>query len=540
MAFDDPSDEQAEEEIDLRKYLSLFWNWAWLILLAALIAGVAAYFISSRMTPVYEASTTVLVNEAPANKTTDYNSVLMSQKLTNTYSELMTTDNVLSIVSNQLGLSYPLEDLKDMITVTTVQDTQLMTVTVETESPPLSANIANAVATVFAGYIQDIQTQRFAQSKNTLEKQMAESEAQIESFQAQADNATTLADKNSYEEKVTQYREIYMGAQQSYEQIRLSEAQSVSSIVQVEPATIDPKPVKPKVFRNSMIAAVIGFLLAAGVIFIREALDDTIKSPEDITNKFKLPVLGVINHFKSDEETLITVTEPRSPTAEAYRTLRTNVSYSSVDKPLHRIMVTSTEPQEGKTTTICNLGVVLAQNGQRVILTDCDLRRPSVHTFWGLTNHQGLTTLFSQPGDILKDMLQPTNIDNLKVLTTGLLPPNPSELIGSQKMQQILGAMSEIADIVLVDTPPTLAVTDAAVLAPTLDGVLLVVRPGKTRTSGLRQTIMQFQQVNAHILGVVLNNVDLQGKPYAYRYHYYSNYSAYQSYYGKKEKVKGK
>ena len=165
-------------------------------------------------------------------------------------------------------------------------------------------------------------------------------------------------------------------------------------------------------------------------------------------------------------------------------------------------MVTSTEPQEGKTTTICNLGVVLAQNGQRVILTVCDLRRPRIHSFLGLSNHQGLTTLFYQSGDILKDTLQTTNIENLKVLTTGLLLPNPSELIGSQKMQLILAAMSEIADIVLVDTPPTLAVTDAAVLAPTLDGVLLVVRPGKTRISGLRQTIMQFQQVNVHVLGV--------------------------------------
>ncbi len=530
-----------DDEIDLLKYLTLFWNWAWLILLAALVTGIIGFLVSSRMTPIYQASTTVLVNEAAANKTTDYNSVLMSQKLTNTYSELLVTDNILTTVGTQLGLSYPLEDLKKMISVATIRDTQLMTLKVETEDPNESAAIANAIVAVFADYIQDIQSQRFAQSKNALEQQMREAEANIGSYETRAAAAATLAEKDTLEAKVRQYQEIYMGLQQSYEQIRLSEAQSVSSIVQVEPARPEETPVKPRVLMNTAIAAMIGFLLAAGVIFVREALDDTIKTPEDITNIFKLPVLGVINHFKTeDEEALITVSEPRSPSAEAYRALRTNVSYASVDTPLRAVLVTSTEPQEGKTTTISNLAVVLAQNGQNVILTDCDLRKPRIHTRWKLTNQYGLSTLFSQPNDLVTNLLRPSGVENLRILTSGMIPPNPSELIGSQRMRRIIADMQQTADIVLLDTPPALAVTDAAVLAPALDGVILVVRPGKTRRSGLRQTIMQFQQVNAHILGVVLNNVDLQGKPYAYRYQYYSNYSAYQSYYGKSEKAKAK
>ncbi len=522
-----------DDEIDLLKYLTLFWNWAWLILLAALVTGIIGFLVSSRMTPIYQASTTVLVNEAAANKTTDYNSVLMSQKLTNTYSELLVTDNILTTVGTQLGLSYPLEDLKKMISVATIRDTQLMTLKVETEDPNESAAIANAIVAVFADYIQDIQSQRFAQSKNALEQQMREAEANIGSYETRAAAAATLAEKDTLEAKVRQYQEIYMGLQQSYEQIRLSEAQSVSSIVQVEPARPEETPVKPRVLMNTAIAAMIGFLLAAGVIFVREALDDTIKTPEDITNIFKLPVLGVINHFKTeDEEALITVSEPRSPSAEAYRALRTNVSYASVDTPLRAVLVTSTEPQEGKTTTISNLAVVLAQNGQNVILTDCDLRKPRIHTRWKLTNQYGLSTLFSQPNDLVTNLLRPSGVENLRILTSGMIPPNPSELIGSQRMRRIIADMQQTADIVLLDTPPALAVTDA--------GVILVVRPGKTRRSGLRQTIMQFQQVNAHILGVVLNNVDLQGKPYAYRYQYYSNYSAYQSYYGKSEKAKAK
>jgi polysaccharide biosynthesis transport protein len=290
--------------------------------------------------------------------------------------------------------------------------------------------------------------------------------------------------------------------------------------------------------QNTLLAAVLGFLLAAGILVAREALDDTIKTPEDITKRFKLPVLGVINHHAPEKDSPITMTDPRSPTAEAYRTLRTNVSYTGVDKPLRTLLVTSAEPGEGKTTTISNLGVVLAQNGVKVIATDCDLRHPRLHTYFGLSNRQGMSTLFAQPNDSLTGMLQPTKVDNLNVVTTGLLPPNPAELLGSQKMQRILAGMRQTADIVLLDTPPTLAVTDAAVLAPTVDGVLVVVRPGKTRASGLRQTLEQLRQVNARILGVVLNDVDLRRQPYAYRYHYYRNYAAYQTYYGSHGKEK--
>jgi capsular exopolysaccharide synthesis family protein len=163
-----------------------------------------------------------------------------------------------------------------------------------------------------------------------------------------------------------------------------------------------------------------------------------------------------------------------------------------------------------------------------------------VHKYFGLSNRQGLSTLFAQSSELPNGISQTTAVENLTVVTTGLLPPNPAELLGSQKMQSIFTSMRTASDIILVDTPPILAVTDAAVLAPTMDGVLLVVRPGKTRASALRLTLEQFKQVNANVLGVVLNDIDLRGKPYAYRYHYYRNYSAYQEYYGHGEKEKEK
>lgn len=541
MSLDNTTDESFEEGFDFRQPLSLFWHWAWLIVLVTLVAGAAAYIFSKRMTPYYQSSTTVLVNEAPATKTTDYSSVMMSEQLTSTYAQMMAKDPVLTQVISQLGIRMTLEDLKKLVTVTPVRDTQLIAVTVETTEAQLSADIANTMATVFSNQIREIQSERFAQSKATLEGQLAETEKQIAIYQTQAGEAVTAEEKERLDSKVTQYREIYSGLLQSYESVRLSEAQTVSSVVQVETAKPALKPIRPKALQNTLLAAVVGFLLAAGVIVARDALDDTIKTPEDILRKFKLPILGVINHQQNGEvEAPITLKEPRSPTAEAYRTLRTNISYASVDQPLRTLLITSSEPGEGKTTTLSNLAVAFAQDGKQVIVADCDMRHPRTHISFRLNNRKGMSTLFAQSSYVLDGSCQPSGVENLSVVTTGSLPPNPSELLGSKKMESILSAMEQNADVVLVDTPPALAVTDAAVLAPKVDGVLLVVRPGKTRARALSQTLEQMRQVGANVVGVVINDVVTHGSAYSYRYKYYRNYAAYQSYYGQRQKHRKK
>ena len=536
MTLDNSHDEPFEGIPDLRQYIGLFWHWAWLILLAGLITGLAAFYLSRRMTPYYQSTTTVLVNEAHTSSTTDYSSLLTSQMLTSTYAEMMVKDPVLSQVISQLNIGLTLDELKGLITVTPMQDTQLMQISAETTDPQLSADIANTVAAVFSTQIQEIQTQRFAQSKANLEAQLADLEEQISNYTTQANEAVTSDEKESLDAKVTQYRQLYSNLLLSYEAVRLSEAQSVSSVVQVEIAKPSPNPVRPSVMRNTLLAAMAGFLLAASVVVAREALDDTIKTPEDISRKYKLPILGVINHYNGKDDNPITLMDPRSPTAEAYRTLRTNINYASVDKPIRTLMITSSEPGEGKTTTLSNLAVVFAQNGKQVIIADCDLRHPRTHISFRVNNRRGISNLFAQSSFVLDGARQPTGVDNLHIVTTGSLPPNPAELLGSKKMQSILEAMSQSADVVLVDTPPTLAVTDAAVLAPTLDGVLVIVRPGKTRARALGQTIEQLRQVKANILGVVLNNVVTRGSSYGYRYKYYRNYAAYQHYYGHKGK----
>lgn len=525
-------DQQPENDSkDLQQYFALFGHWLWLILLISVFAGIISFVVSCNLTPYYESTTTVLVNQAPATQETDYSSVLMSKQLTSTYSQMMTTDTVLAEVINQLGMSLTTDSLKEMITITPKTDTALIEIKVETIDPFLSANIANTIVSVFSVQIQDIQTQRFSQSENTLQQQLTEIESQRNILEQQVAMTEDAAEKTRLDTKISQYNELYTTLLQSLKEVQLSEAQSVSSVVQVEAASADLTPVKPKTIQNTILAAVLGFLLITLVIFIREALDDTIKTPDEITKKFNLPILGVINRFDTQKGMLITVNEPRSPTAEAYRTLRTNVSYTSVDKPLKTLMITSTEAGEGKTTTISNLGVVLAQNGYKVTIADCDLRHPKVHKYFRVPNRAGISTLFAHPLELPNGAQQLTPVKNLSLLTTGQLPPNPAELLGSRKMQSILLSMCQKNDLVLVDVPPVLVVTDAAVLAPSIDGVILVVRNGKTRAVALRQAISQLKQVNATILGVVMNDVDMRGPLYSSHYKYYRNYSAYQNYY---------
>lgn len=205
---------------------------------------------------------------------------------------------------------------------------------------------------------------------------------------------------------------------------------------------------------------------------------------------------------------LITVREPRAPAAEAYRTVRTNIQFSSLERQLHTIMVTSSAPDEGKSTTLANLAVTMAQAEQRVIVVDCDLRRPSLHTIFGVSNESGLTTLLADKAAAIP--LQPTGVAGLSILPTGPLPPSPADVLGSKRMEALIERLKGEADVVLFDAPPITAASDAAVLATRLDGVLLVARSGKTRRDRAREAVQLLQKVNAHIVGVVLTDARVE------------------------------
>ncbi len=239
----------------------------------------------------------------------------------------------------------------------------------------------------------------------------------------------------------------------------------------------------------------------------------------------------IANHEIKDEKP-ICLTKPHSPEAEAFRALRTNITYAAVDTPLQRILITSATPLEGKTTITADLAVVLAQGEKKVLLMDADLRRPMIHRKFGLHNQVGLSDMFL-PNPPAREVIQLSEVENLSIITSGALPPNPVELLTSKKMTQILDLMKSEYDLILVDTPPVLTVTDASALASGMDGVILVAKPGTTKLKDFQQMLEQLQSVGARLMGVVLNEVNPGSRMFGYYYN--RSYSMYSDYHEESE-----
>ncbi len=333
------------------------------------------------------------------------------------------------------------------------------------------------------------------------------------------------------------YQQIYLNLISSRENIRLARLQNTPNVVQIEEATVPLAPVQPQPFKTTLLAGAVGLMLSAGIAFLIEYLDDTLKTPADIQRYLDLPVIGYIaemNVSTKSDEALYVATQPRSPVTEAFRALRTNLEFADVNQPLRTILVTSPGPGEGKTTTATNLAVIIAQGEKNVVLLDADLRRPRVHRFLSLSNQVGLSDLFRGNLELQSVKRKIEGNSSVEVITSGSLPPNPAELLGSTRMDEVLEAISSPTNMVIIDTPPSL-VSDATILSAKVDGVILVLQPGKTNIASARAALEQLNRAEARILGVVLNRIPRNRADYYGGYQHYSNYYGGYSYYAEEK-----
>ncbi|HET9525867.1 MAG TPA: polysaccharide biosynthesis tyrosine autokinase [Pyrinomonadaceae bacterium] len=326
--------------------------------------------------------------------------------------------------------------------------------------------------------------------------------------------------------------------QQKYREVQIAQGDKGSEVNIESYSRVPRSPVGPPRFRNVMIAFILSLVAGIGLAFLLDFLDDTVKSLDDVDRYVHLPALAMIPanrggaklkglapmHTGPSETTaLAMIDDVRSPIAEAYRHLRTSLLLSSAGQPPKTILVTSSQPSEGKTTTAINTAFMLAQTGAEVLIIDCDLRRPRLHTQFEVANSKGLTTWLSGEKD-LDNLLQVfAKTPNLKILTSGPVPPNPAELLGSDEMRRLLGQLSERFAHIIIDSPPAISFTDASILSTMVDGVMLVVHGGRSSRAVVRRAKQQLLDVGAHIFGVVLNNVKLEQQDYYYS-GYYSNY----------------
>jgi capsular exopolysaccharide synthesis family protein len=521
-----------KSQLTLRRSLGILIHWAWLILLVAVLAGIAGYVVSNRQTRIYEATTTILIEEtANTSGQTDYNSILTSERRARTYAQLLTSTPLLEAVVKELGLSMNATALADRIVVQPVRDTQLIRVRVQDSDAERGASIANTLVQLFITQRQSVQSSRFAASKESLQQQIEVLNQQIAQTEARLQELGTdeqaQTERAQQETLLAQYRQSYGSLLQSFEQIRISEAQASANIVQEEPARAPGVLVSPRIMLTTVLAAILSVLVTVGLIFVRELVDDTVKDPQTLSATLGLPILGQLARIQREQATgSVVAAEPRSPVSESYRALRTNIEFASVDHPTRTLLVTSASPADGKSTTAVNLAAVMGQGGRQVVLVDADLRRPTLHKKLGLTNRAGLSDLFVQAKLQLDAVIRRTSLDNVSVITAGSLPPNPAELMGAQKMVDILAEIEKGTDTTIVDSPPITVVTDAAILAARVDGVILVVRSGKTRLAACSHALEQLQRGGAHVLGVVVNDMPLSRVGYGYGqsyYHYYGD-----------------
>jgi succinoglycan biosynthesis transport protein ExoP len=449
----------------LKDLVQAFRTGWWLVVIGVLLFGAGAGVLALRSTPLYSSSTQLFVSTTGTEDTsTAYQGNLLSQQRVTSYVELLSGNQLAQRVIDVLGLQESPARLRAGISAGAVPDTVLLNVTVTRSSPEEARDIARAVGEEFATMVATLETPDRGASSPV---------------------------------KVT-----------------VTDAPQVSA-----------SPVSPQPARTVSLGAFLGLILGLGAAVFRERLDNTVKSPADVTNLTGIAVVGAFIECEGVAEgNLVDDNDAYSETAEAYRQLRTSLQFVDVDDPARTIVVTSSLPGEGKTTVAVNLALVLAQSGARVTLIEADLRRPRVTRTLGMVSGAGLSNVLAGEATF-EQLVQPYQDGRLAVLAAGPVPPYPSEMLGSKQMHILLEQAARCSDYVIIDAPPLLPVTDAAVLSVAADAALIVARHGVTTRAQLTQAVSHLQRIEAKILGVVLNRIPAKaasGYGYGYSYSYHS------------------
>jgi capsular exopolysaccharide synthesis family protein len=518
----------SQRQMDLHTAVRVLRHRWWLLLLAVAIGAVPTYLVSRSLPKVYEAQTTLLVGLGLPGTSPDYQQLLASQQLSQTYSSLATTGPVLEAVKSTLGLDTNIDALRESVTATAPVESNLITIKVADGDPARAARIADALAQELISSSPSISSNDPAVERivtDLLSSGLESIQQQISSTQTEITRLAGLDSPTATEAvQLSSLRDQLLNLQQAYATVLgYASGGGTNILTVVDPAQVPTQPVSPRVALNTLIIALLALVNAIALAFLLEYLDDTLKSSDDVEAVTGLPTIGAITSMRlgrgrSPMYGLATLLYPRGTAAEAYRTLRTNVDFANVDDPIRTILVTSAVPNEGKTTTAANLAVAIAQTGSNTILLDADLRRPGVHQMFDLPNDKGLTSVLRPDGATLEQVAQTTEQPNLRVITTGPLPPDPVEMLASRRMARFVESLKTQVDVVVIDSPPLQAVSDAAVLSTLVDGTVMVVAAGRTRRSAVGGAARARAARRARTLGVVLNRLSQRGRRNEYGY----------------------
>lgn len=523
--------EEATPDRDVRYYLRVLRRRKWAVAIVVVLVTAAAVGLSAAQTPIYQASADLLIQPSTTSGSV-FNQTNQAQTnvtvLVGTQIEIVTSRPVRDAAAKLLNLA-----VAPAVSVSEVGQTTVIEVRSSSKSPQQAARIANAWSNA---YITFTRTQAIASATATatqLTSQIASLQTQIAAIDAQV-AAAAPADKATLEANLGPQRDNLVAQQgvftQDLEELQVNSSLLTGAAQLVTSAEPPRSPSSPKPKRNGILGLAVGLMLGVAVAFILDYFDDRISSIDDLERAAHgLPNLALIPQVvtwkSTDEAYLVSIDEPRSPTAEAYRTLRTAIQFVGLDEAARTIQITSPSAGEGKTTTLANLGVALANAGKRVCLCCCDLRRPRIHEFFGLDNEVGITSVVLGEHALSNAVKPVPGVPRLFLLASGPQPPNPSELLSSPRTAEVLGALALLFDVVLIDSPPVLPVTDAAILARMVDATLLAVTAGVTARRELFRTIQILGQVHAPLIGTVFNSVTPETGGGYYRYQQYKPYT---------------
>jgi non-specific protein-tyrosine kinase len=517
--------------MELKEYIAPLRKWWWLILTTTLVAAVSSYVATRNQPPSYRASATLLIGSALEQANPTGGEIVLASQLAQTYVELAKMPAIRQDTAETLGLNR----LPDYV-ISNQPNTQLIKIDVTDTSPERAMAVANELANQLVrrsptSTDEETETRQafISEQLDGLEVKIQQTQDEITAKQFELAESFSAREISELQNQIAALENKLLVLQANYASLQASTEQGASNTISIVQPAIRPEQVGPNTVLTILATALIGFLLATTAAYLLEYLDDRLRSPEEIEQISGLPTLAGIAHIKSSngDYHLVALKQPRSPIAEAYRSLRTAIQFSNVDTPNHKILVTSANPSEGKSLTAANLAVVMAQAGHSTLLVDADLRKPVQHRIFGLSRRRGLTNLFLETelngaghfeNQSLEEFFQPTALPGLSIVTSGPIPPNPSELLGSAKMKAILDAFSARFDYVIFDSPPILAVTDSVILATQVDSVALVVNVGQTRRAQLKRAVRRLHEVNAKLIGTTLNRLSRKSDVYNYYY----------------------
>jgi capsular exopolysaccharide synthesis family protein len=493
--------------MDFTQYWTVLWRRKWVILMTASMAVFIAILVVLLTPPRYAASTTLRIATASIGPVLDQRGydISYSDRLLNTYSKLATSGPVVSELAQKLGLTQI-----PLIQVTIPANTELMQVTVEGKDPASAANAANTLGQILIDDFKSHYTQSGKTVEQILSDQLAQAQANLDTARKNyqivlGQSPVSQQQINAASQAVDAAQQTITRLQTSYQQQLLQDAGQGNTISVADPAAPPLFPSKPNIPLNMGLGLAIGLIGGVGLAFFFENMDSTLFSSEQIVQATQMSPMGWVPKVNGRRQGPLF--KEHSPEAEAMRRLRTNLVQNDHSLPPATVLVTSAESGEGKSTLAANLARSFAQSGRGVMLVDADLRMPVLHRIFNLSNSQGLSSVLERKASP-NDVMQYTRIPGIWVIPSGPVPANPAELLGSVEMKMLLQQLVERFDLVVLDTPPFLPVADAAVLAPGVQQVLLIV----ARTIAHRQAVQaareQLQEMHVRSLGVVVNRAE--------------------------------